>query len=111
MSATGTETKSVRSNFIRRILTPPALRGSKSTLSGDQDSPTTSRVRAMEHALPPMWVKESQMGKVYAALAVSVDGYISGRDPRDADGGVGQGLGDAPMLFDWYFDGAVPSKV
>ena len=51
------------------------------------------------------------MSKVYAALAVSVDGYISGRDPRDADGGVGRGLGDAPMLFDWYFDGEVPSAV
>jgi dihydrofolate reductase len=51
------------------------------------------------------------MSKVTTALAVSVDGYISGNDPRDADGGVGRGLGDAPMLFDWYFDGDVPSTV
>jgi dihydrofolate reductase len=51
------------------------------------------------------------MSKVIAAMAVSVDGYISGNDPRDAEGGVGRGLGDAPMLFDWYFDGDVPSQV
>jgi dihydrofolate reductase len=51
------------------------------------------------------------MSKVIAALAVSVDGYISGKDPRDAEGGVGRGLGDAPMLFDWYFDGDTPSAV
>jgi dihydrofolate reductase len=51
------------------------------------------------------------MSKVFTAHAVSVDGYISGRDPRDADGGVGRGLGDAPMLFDWYFDGDTPSEV
>jgi dihydrofolate reductase len=49
------------------------------------------------------------MSKVFTAHAVSVDGFISGRDPRDADGGVGRGLGDAPMLFDWYFDGDTPS--
>jgi dihydrofolate reductase len=46
------------------------------------------------------------MGKVFAAHAVSVDGYITGRDP-----GAGRGLGDAPALFDWYFDGDTPSKV
>jgi dihydrofolate reductase len=51
------------------------------------------------------------MSKVIGTHAVSVDGYISGTDPRDAEGGVGRGLGDAPMLFDWYFDGEVPSKV
>jgi dihydrofolate reductase len=53
------------------------------------------------------------MSKVFSAHAVSVDGYISGRDARDADadGGVGRGLGDAPMLFDWYFDGDTPSAV
>ncbi len=51
------------------------------------------------------------MSKVIAGLAVSIDGFISGNDPRDADGGVGRGLGDAPMLFDWYFDGDVPSQV
>jgi hypothetical protein len=42
------------------------------------------------------------MSKVFSADAVSVDGYISGRDPSDGDGGFGRGLGDAPMLFDWY---------
>jgi dihydrofolate reductase len=51
------------------------------------------------------------MNKVFSAHAVSVDGYISGRDPSDGDGGFGRGLGDAPMLFDWYFDGDTPSQV
>ena len=46
------------------------------------------------------------MSKVVVALAVSVDGHITGRDP-----GAGRGLGDATMLFDWYFDGDTPSQV
>lgn len=46
------------------------------------------------------------MSRVFVALAVSVDGYITGRDP-----GAGRGLGDATMLFDWYFDGDTPSQV
>jgi dihydrofolate reductase len=46
------------------------------------------------------------MSKVLTALSVSVDGYITGRDP-----GTGRGLGDATMLFDWYFDGDTPSTV
>jgi dihydrofolate reductase len=46
------------------------------------------------------------MAKVFAALAVSVDGFITGRDP-----GAGRGLGDASMLFDWYFSGETPSAV
>jgi dihydrofolate reductase len=46
------------------------------------------------------------MSKVIAALSVSVDGYITGRDP-----GPGRGLGDGSMLFDWYFDGDTPSGV
>jgi dihydrofolate reductase len=50
------------------------------------------------------------MSKVFTAHAVSVDGFISGRTP---DGGeeFGRGLGDAPMLFDWYTDGDTPSRV
>jgi dihydrofolate reductase len=44
------------------------------------------------------------MSKVFSALAVSVDGFITGRDP-----GPGRGLGDGGRLFDWYFDGPVPS--
>lgn len=44
------------------------------------------------------------MSKVLCALSVSVDGYISGRDP-----GPGRGLGDAGVLFDWYFAGDTPS--
>jgi dihydrofolate reductase len=48
----------------------------------------------------------SEMSKVITALSVSVDGYITGRDP-----GEGRGLGDASMLFDWYFNGDTPSKV
>ena len=46
------------------------------------------------------------MGKVFAAHAVSVDGYIAG-----AGSGPGRGLGDATMLFDWYFSGDIPSDV
>ncbi|MFI5890426.1 dihydrofolate reductase family protein [Actinoplanes sp. NPDC051513] len=46
------------------------------------------------------------MSRVLIALSVSVDGYITGRDP-----GAGRGLGDASMLFDWYFDGDTPSQV
>ena len=46
------------------------------------------------------------MSKVFSALAVSVDGYITGRDP-----GPGRGLGDGSTLFDWYFDGDTPSQV
>jgi dihydrofolate reductase len=46
------------------------------------------------------------MSKVFSAHAVSVDGYITGRDP-----GPGRGLGDGTMLFDWYADGDTPSQV
>lgn len=46
------------------------------------------------------------MSKVFSAHAVSVDGYITGRDP-----GAGRGLGEGTMLFDWYFDGDTPSQV
>jgi dihydrofolate reductase len=46
------------------------------------------------------------MSKVFSALAVSVDGYITGRDP-----GPGRGLGDGGMLFDWYFNGNTQSGV
>jgi dihydrofolate reductase len=46
------------------------------------------------------------MSKVFSALSVSVDGYITGRDPGD-----GRGLGDGSVLFDWYFDGDTPSEV
>ena len=46
------------------------------------------------------------MSKVFVALAVSVDGYVTGRDP-----GAGRGLGDGTMLFDWYSDGDTPSQV
>lgn len=50
------------------------------------------------------------MSKVISAHAVSVDGYISGRTP-DGEEEFGRGLGDAPMLFDWYFNGDTPSQV
>jgi len=46
------------------------------------------------------------MGKVFTALAVSADGFITGRDP-----GPGHGLGDGGLLFDWYFNGDTPSQV
>jgi dihydrofolate reductase len=55
--------------------------------------------------LKELW-KVAGMGRVFSALAVSVDGYITGRDP-----GAGQGLGDGGTLFDWYFDGDTPSRV
>ncbi|CAG7644971.1 dihydrofolate reductase family protein [Actinacidiphila bryophytorum] len=45
------------------------------------------------------------MSKVFSAHAVSVDGYITGRDA-----GPGRGLGDGTQLFDWYFDGDTPSQ-
>lgn len=48
------------------------------------------------------------MSKVFSALAVSVDGYISGRTPEGAEE-YGRGLGDAPGLFDWYFNGDTKS--
>lgn len=48
--------------------------------------------------------------KPFSAHAVSVDGYISRRTP-DGDEEFGRGLGDAPMLFDWYTDGDTPSQV
>jgi dihydrofolate reductase len=48
----------------------------------------------------------TEMSKVISAHAVSVDGYITGRNP-----GAGRGLGDGTMLFDWYFDGDTPSQV
>lgn len=50
------------------------------------------------------------MSKVFNAHAVSVDGYISGRNP-DGDYTFGRGLGDAPSLFNWYSDGDTRSKV
>jgi dihydrofolate reductase len=46
------------------------------------------------------------MSKVMSAHSVSVDGFITGRGPS-----AGHGLGDGAMLFDWYFDGTVPSQV
>lgn len=45
------------------------------------------------------------MSRVITALSVSVDGYITGRDPRP-----GHGLGDGGVLFDWYSSGDVPSR-
>ncbi|MEV0839083.1 dihydrofolate reductase family protein [Actinocatenispora sera] len=46
------------------------------------------------------------MSKVFSALAVSVDGFITGRDP-----GADRGLGDGSVLFDWYGSGDVPSRL
>ncbi|HUQ59701.1 dihydrofolate reductase family protein [Lentzea sp.] len=45
------------------------------------------------------------MSKVISAHSVSVDGYITGRDPRP-----GHGIGDGGVLFDWYFTGDTPSR-
>ncbi len=46
------------------------------------------------------------MSKVITAMSVSVDGYVTGKNP-----GAGRGLGDGSTLFDWYFDGDTPSQV
>ena len=46
------------------------------------------------------------MDKVFTSLAVSVDGFITGRDP-----GPGRGLGDGGILFGWYGDGDTPSQL
>ncbi len=46
------------------------------------------------------------MSKVFSAHSVSVDGYITGREP-----GPGRGLGAGTALFDWFFDGDTPSQV
>jgi dihydrofolate reductase len=46
------------------------------------------------------------MSRVFVAMSVSVDGFVTGRDP-----GAGRGLGDAGVLFDWYFNGDTPSRV
>jgi dihydrofolate reductase len=46
------------------------------------------------------------MTKVFSALAASVDGFITGRDP-----GAGRGLGDGAVLHSWYWDGDTPSTV
>lgn len=46
------------------------------------------------------------MSKVISAHAVSVDGYITGRDAAP-----GRGLGDGGTLFDWYSGGDTQSRV
>ena len=46
------------------------------------------------------------MSRVFSALSVSVDGYITGRHPR-----AGHGLGDGTVLFDWYPQGGTASEV
>lgn len=46
------------------------------------------------------------MSKVISAHAVSVDGYITGRNP-----GPGRGIGDGTSLFDWYGDGDTASRL
>ncbi|HEX4443925.1 MAG TPA: dihydrofolate reductase family protein [Galbitalea sp.] len=51
------------------------------------------------------------MSKVFSALAVSADGFISGGTPGGQEE-FGRGLGDAPELFDWYFRGGnSPSRI
>jgi len=46
------------------------------------------------------------MDMVFTSLAVSVDGFITGRDP-----GPGHGLDDGDILFGWYGDGDTPSRL
>jgi len=47
------------------------------------------------------------MSQVFTALSTSVDGYITGPDPSPEQA-LGRG---GKRLFDWYFDGDVPSRV
>jgi dihydrofolate reductase len=60
--------------------------------------------------IPALPSDRSAVSRVLIAHAVSVDGYISGRTPEGAEE-FGRGLGDAPMLFDFYNDGDTPSRV
>ncbi len=54
----------------------------------------------------PTTAAPARRPSVFVALAVSVDGYITGPDPSPA-----QALGrDGGQLFDWYTDGDVPSR-
>jgi dihydrofolate reductase len=46
------------------------------------------------------------MTKIFSALAASVDGFITGRNP-----GPGRGLGDGGVLHEWYWAGDRPSAV
>lgn len=46
------------------------------------------------------------MSRVFTALSTSVDGYITGPDPSP-EAPLGRG---GKRLFDWYFDGDVPSR-
>lgn len=46
------------------------------------------------------------MSNVIVGLSVSVDGFITGREP-----GPGKGLGDATVLHEWYWNGDTPSRV
>lgn len=46
------------------------------------------------------------MTTIRSVMAVSVDGFVTGRDPRP-----GRGLGDGEVLHDWYWDGDTPSTV
>jgi dihydrofolate reductase len=62
----------------------------KSDLKDEEDEMATTKVTS----------------NVFSGLAVSVDGFITGRDPRP-----GRGLGDGGMLHDWYFDGDTPSQL
>lgn len=47
------------------------------------------------------------MSRVFTALSASVDGYITGPDPSP-ERALGRG---GERLFDWYFNGDVPSTV
>lgn len=47
------------------------------------------------------------VSRVFTALSTSVDGYITGPDPSPEEA-LGRG---GKRLFDWYFDGDVPSQI
>jgi len=46
------------------------------------------------------------MSRIIGAMAASVDGFVTGRDPSPE-----QGLGDGDYLHEWYFDGDHQSTV
>lgn len=74
-------------------MTPP------STASASCAVAEAARLESL-HKLPTAVPALPAMSKVFSAMAVSVDGYITGHDPRP-----GHGLGDGGQLFSWYGDG------
>ena len=78
------------------------LYGGRGVYFDDPDGHLMELITAPYGTIP----KTDEMSKVFSTLAVSVDGYITGRGS-----GPGHGLGDGTILFDWYFNGDTPSQI